>query len=254
MTISSTDIVYYASASMPEDNSTTSGGAIDTTTYVIPSSSSLWNSLSDTVEVLSSAAGDNTQTVTIYGRLATGVSTSDVISLNGTTVVAGAVTFDRINKIVVSGAHTGTITVRKATGDTTLASLPTGILASRRMFLNATADVSTGSSRDYYEKIFIKNTHGSLSLLGATVQENSDPSSNIAFNIDNAVNGTTSVASRLNTVPSSQNASFDSADKTVPGTNLAAGAAIGVWLKLTLAAGASPSTSTYTLRMTGSST
>jgi hypothetical protein len=254
MSIVNTDLKYYASANMPEDNTSTSGGIIDTTAYVVPTSSSLFNSLSDSVEIVSDDAGDITQTITIYGRLASGVITSDAIALNGTTVVNGVITFDRITKIVSSAHCDGTVTIRKATGDTTIASLPTGIQSIRRLFYNAAADVSGGSSRSFYEKIFIKNTHGTLALLSAVIQENSDPTGYITFDLEDAINDNNSVASRLDTAPTGMLGSFDSADKNVPGTDLGPGDVIGVWLKLTLAAGASPGVSTYTIRITGSST
>jgi len=253
MAIASTDIVFYASASMPEDNSTTSGGAIDTTAIVVFDSSTLANTLEDTVEILSSNAGDTTQTVTIYGRAASGSLVSEPLSLNGVTVVNGATTFERIMKIVVSASHAGTITIRKASDNTTIATLATGILSIRRLFYGAAADASGGSSRDFYEKVFAKNIHGTLSLLSAQVQENADPSALITFNIDNSVNASTSVASRLNTAPSSQVGSFDGSAKNVPTTDLAAGDAQGIWVKMTLPAGQAPTKSTYVIRVTGTS-
>src|SRR5687768_9744494 len=108
MPIVSTDIKFYGSANMQESDSGTQGGAIDLTTRVV------FTDLASagTVEAFSSSSADTTQTVTVYGRLATGVLTSEIISLNGTNVIAGAVSFERILKLVVSASHTGTITVR----------------------------------------------------------------------------------------------------------------------------------------------
>lgn len=252
MSIASTDIIFYGTASQAEDDSSTQGGDIDTTTIVVFDSSSLANSLSDTVKVVSSNAGDTSQTVTVTGRAASGSIVSEVLSLNGTTLVAGATTFLRLMKIVINASHTGTVTVTRATGGTVIATMVTGVLKIKRLFYNVSADASGGSSRDFYEKIFVKNTHASLSLLGAQIQENADPLSDITFDLESSVDGTNSTASRLNTAPSSMLGSFDSANKNVPGTDLASGSKIGVWLKLTLPAGTSPQVSTYTIRATGS--
>jgi hypothetical protein len=260
MAVAATDIVVYGAANRAQDNTSTQGGAIDTTVRYVFDSTSLANALNDTVEVLSSAAGDTTQTVTITGRTAAGVISTDPISLNGTTPVSGAVTFERILKIVVSGAHTGTITVRKATGDTTIVAIETGILEVRRLFYDAAADATGGSSREFHEKIFVKNIHATLALLGATFEENADPGANITFALEDAVNDSGSVANRL-TAPSAgdlASGGFSSSSKLLStidaGTaDLGAGVAIGVWVKLTLAAGASAAVNTWTLRVSGTS-
>jgi hypothetical protein len=252
MSIAASDLVFYASANMPEDNTSTSGGAIDATVKVIFDSSSLANSLNDTVEVLSSNAGDTTQTVTVTGRAASGSIVSENFSLNGTTVQNGATTFERILKVTVNASHSGTITIRKATGDTTIGTMETGILGLRRLFYAASSDASGGSSRDFYEKVFLRNNHGTLSLLSAQISESADPSGKITFALANSVNDTESVANRLS-APSSVTA-FNSTAKNVPGTDLAAASRIGVWLKLTLAAGDAAAVTTYTVGVTGSST
>lgn len=253
MSLSATDLVFYGSASMPEDNSTTSGGAIDTTTKIIFTDIAT----TDQVTVISSAAGDTTQTVTVYGRNAGGTIVSEDLSLNGTNRVTGAVAFERILKVVVNAAHTGTITVTQDNSPTftSIGTLESGVLTLRRLFYDSAADASGGSSRDFYEKIFIKNTNGTFTLSNAQIAEQSDPSANITFDLEDAVNDNNSTASRLNTAPTGMSSSFNGTTKTVPGGgNLIAGAAIGVWLKLTLAAGASAAKSTYTLRTTGTTT
>lgn len=252
MPIASGDLVIYGAANIAEADGATQGGAINTAVKYIFDSATLANAPGpDTVEVLSSNAGDTTQTVTVTGRNAGGSIVSDVLSLNGTSVVAGAVTFERILKVVVSAAHAGTITVRKATGDTTIGTLETGVTQLRRPFYNVAADASGGSSRDFYEKVFYKNNHATLALLAAAVSESADPGANITFDLEDAVNDNNSIANRLNTAPTGMLSTFASTSKNVPGTDLAAGAAIGVWLKLTLAAGTAPAKSTYTLNIAG---
>lgn len=252
MSIASTDLIAYGSANMPEADSLTTGGAIATTTRVIFDDTSLANTLNDTVEALSSSAGDNTQTVTVTGRNAAGVIVSDVLTLNGTTVINGVVTFERILKVVISASHAGTITVRKATGDTTIIAIEPGVTTVRRPFYDVAADVASGSTRNFYEKIFIKNTHGTLTLTNAYVTELADPLSTLTFTLATSVDDSETTANRQ-TAPSAVG-SFSSSQQSMPSSALAAGSAIGVWIKLTLAAGAAAAKTTYTLQAGGTST
>lgn len=253
MSVSASDLVFYGSASMPEDNSTTSGGAIDTTTKIIFTDIAS----TDQVTAISSAAGDTTQTVTVYGRNAGGTIVSEGLSLNGTNRVTGAVAFERILKVVVNAAHTGTITVTQDNSPTftSIGTLESGVLTLRRLFYDSASDASGGSSRDFYEKIFLKNTNSTFTLSNAQIAEQADPSGNMTFDLEDAVNDNNSVASRLNTAPTGMSSLFNGSTKTVPGGgNLITSAAIGIWVKLTLAAGTAAAKTTYTLRATGTTT
>lgn len=252
MSVSASDLVAYGSANMPEDNTSTSGGAIDTTTKVIFTDIAA----TDQVTVISDAAGDTTQTVTVYGRNAGGTIVSEGLSLNGTNRVTGAVAFERILKVVVNASHTGTITVTRDNTPTftEIGTLESGVLVLRRMFYDAAADASGGSSRDFYEKLFIKNNNGTTTLNSVQIAEQADPSGFITFDLEDAINDTNSVSDRLNDAPTGMLGTFTGATKSVPGGILAAGDRIGVWLKLTLAAGTAAAKSTYTLRTTGTTT
>lgn len=250
MSITATEIITYGSLNMPENNASTSGGGIDVTTKI----SFTDIAATDSVEFVSDNAAD-TMNITVYGRNAAGLIVSETKALNGTTpTVATTATFERILKVVLASAAAGTITIRRATGDTTIGTMEAGITTFRRLFYNAQADAAGGSSRDFYEKVFIKNTNSTLTLTEAEISENADPGANITFDLEDAVNDTNSVVSRLNTVPTGMLGTFTSAAKSVPGTSLEAGAAIGVWLKLTLAAGATAAKNSYTLRTSGSTT
>lgn len=238
---------------MAESDSVTQGGAISTAIKMLFTDITT----TDNVTIISTAGGDTTQTVTITGRLATGAISSEALSLNGTSRVVGATNFERILKIVVNAAHTGTITVARDNGPTytTIATLESGITQIRRPFYNVAADVpTTGSTRNFYEKIFIKNEHATLSLLSATVKEAADPTGFVTFDLESTVNGSNTSTNRITAPATGMLGSFDNTDKSVTGTNLDAGSYIGVWLKLTLAAGASPAKSTYTVRIDGVST
>lgn len=253
MSVAATDLVWYGSANMPESDSGSAGGAIDTAVRVVPDSASLFNTLNDTVEILSSDAGDTTQTVTVTGRNAAGSVVTDPISLSGTTPVSGAVTFERIEKIVVNAAHTGTITVRKATGDTLIVDIESGVLTIRRPFINVAADVAGGSARTYYEKIFCKNKHATLSLLGASLSESSDSEAQFEFAVEDAVNDNGTATDRTTPPAGITGDGFSSTAKSIPGTDLAAGSQIGVWLKLSLPAGDPATKAVYGLQIAGTS-
>ncbi len=129
---------------------------------------------------------------------------------------------------------------------------PNEITQIRRPFYNAVAP--TSGTRKYYDKLFFKNTHGTLSLTTAQVVEQADPTAKIAFGLaaskgDTGGNG---AGNSRQVAPSA--ITFDSATKAVPTNTLAAGETIGVWVELSLAAGDSPQDNTYTTRLTGNTT
>ena len=243
MSVVETDLLFMGALNMCEDDVSTVGGAIDTTCKVVFTDISAV----DDVEVLSSAAGDNTQTVTITGRSAAGALVSDTYTLNGTTPVVGANTreFERIMKIVISGSHTGTITVRKESDNVTIATLEPGILSVRRMFYNSSAEATGGSTREYFEKFYVYNSNATTALTSVTIAENSDPTTRITFDLEDAVDDNNSISDRLGTAPTGMLGSFDNTTKSVPGGILAPESGIGIWLKLTLPSGTSPTKSTW---------
>jgi hypothetical protein len=253
MSVTSSDIVVYGSANMPEADGTTSGGAIDTSVKIIFTDISA----TDEVEILSDAGGDTSQTVTVYGRDAGGSIVSETETLTGTTPVATAQAFERILKITCSSASHGTITIRKESDDVTIATMENGIDAVRRPFYDATAEASGGSAKVFYEKVFVQNDHATLSLLSATITASADPSGLLAFDLEDAVNDSNSTSNRLTSPAGGDmlgSPTWDDAEKAVPGTDLAAAGEIGVWLRLSLAAGQAAAKTTYTLTVAGSST
>jgi len=253
MSVSASDLVIYGAANIAETDGVTQGGAIDTTVRYVFDSASLVNTTGpDTVDVVSDNAGDTGITVTITGRNAAGDIVTDEYTLAGVAEQTGDTTFTSLMKIVLSGAAAGTVNVHEHSGSVTIVDIETGVTEVRVPFYNVAADAAGGSSRDFYEKIFFKNNNGTNDLLSAAVSEQADPSTYITFDLEDAQDDNNSVATRLNTPPSGMLGSFDSNSKNVPGTDLAAGSAIGVWLKLTLAAGTSASTTTYTIRLEGS--
>lgn len=248
MAIVASDLVAYGSASMPDDDTPTGiGGAIALTKRVVFTDISA----NDEVEALSSNAGDTTQTITFYGRDAAGNIVSEAETLNGVTPVVTAQVFASILKITLSAAAVGTVTVRKESDDVTIATFAPGETEIRRPFYDASAEASGGATRTYYEKIFLKNNHGSLALTAATVAETADPSTNVAFALEASLDGTdTNGAGARQTHTGGY--TFNSTTKNVANSqSLTAEAAQGVWLQLTLADGEAALNTSFTMQLAG---
>lgn len=251
MAIADTDIKWYGSALMPEDDTTEDGGgAIDATTKIEFTDITP----AGLVEMVSSEAGDTTQTVTIYGRNSAGELISQAKTLNGVTPVDFTLTWERILKAVMSATATGTVTIRKDGDAGNLITMEPGITEVRRLHYAAFAEESGGAERNYYEKIFAKNTHGTLTLTSAVVSEYADPSVVEAFAVESSLDGT-DVNTGQTRLQAPSGYTFNSSSKDVANSgNLTAGSAQGIWMRLTLAAGTAPAKTTVTMRVTGQTT
>jgi hypothetical protein len=85
----------------------------------------------------------------------------------------------------------------------------------------------------------------------AQVSESADPSGTITHGLATAVNDSGTTTNRQ-TAPAG--VTFAGTAANVPGTDLASGAAIGLWLNMTLGAAAAAIRSTYTSQISGSTT
>lgn len=246
MPIVSTDLVAYAAASRPTDDTSTVGGAIEPKVRVEFTDIAA----NDDIEVVSTSASD-TQNATLIGRSASGALVTETKALTGTTaaIFSTAGVLERVESLILASDAIGTVTVRRSVAGATIATIPVGERGFTRMFIGAIS--STTGAKSYYDKFFFKNNHATLALLAAAISESADPTTLISFALGNAVNDSTTSANRL-TAPGSVTA-FDNAAKNVPGTDLAAGAAIAVWLKLDLAQNGAPNKSTWTGQIAGNS-
>ena len=331
MSVLPSDIVVYGSANMQETDSGTQGGAIAASKRVV------FEDISPTgnIEIVSSNAGDTSQSVTVTGRNAAGELISEAKTLNGQTPVAMTTetAWERLMKAVKSATTTGDVAVMAVTktrsntaqggADSTASVMayidldasasavddeyagqvirttggtgsdqialvvdydgaqkrafvakdwatvpdgtttfdlaqgmmfeksPTEVLEVRRPFYDVSADVPGGSARDFYEKIFFKNNHATLSLTGATLAEQDDPSGKVDFGLAGTLDDSATSTDRT-TAPGG--ITFDSTTKNVANSqNHSAGAGQGVWLHLALAPGDAAQKTTYTLRESGSS-
>lgn len=252
MPVADTDIIAYAAINKPTDDTSTNGGAIDLDERVVFTDLAA----NDDVEVVSDNAGD-TMNITVTARNAAGETVQQTVALTGTSAVIlstmGVV--ERIQRALLASDAAGTVTVRRSVGGATIGTIPPGERGFRRMFINAVSDPS--SSKNYYEKIFLKNNHGTLSALNATVAQSADPTGKVTHLLSAAKDDSATSTNRL-TAPAAGDTldpdTFDDNSKAVPGTNLAAGEAIGVWLRLALNAAESPIKNTYTLALNFSTT
>lgn len=246
MAIAATDLVAYASANHPADDTSTAGGAIEPKVRI----EFTQIAANDDIELISSSASD-TMNATIVGRNAAGAIVSETAALTGTTakIFATLGVVERVLSVILASDAIGVVTVRRSVAGATLSTIPIGERGFRALFRDAVS--SPDAAKTYYEKLFLKNNHATLSLLSAVVTESADPSALLTFALAAAVNDTVTIANRL-TAPAG-GLTFNGSAKNVPGTDLAAGAAIGVWLKLDLAQNNAPVESTYTLQLAGNS-
>ncbi len=300
------ELWVYGSAVMPDDDSTLNiGGAIATSKTVE------FIDASGTLQGVSSAAGDTTQSVTVTYRDTAGIIQTLVIALNGTTPVTNAAVTERLLKAVKSATTTGDVAVETQTAERTgtaqvgststsiildsgasavddayrgrivrltggtgsaqirrvvkyvgttkvatvdrawsvtpdgtttfrlskgiyFAKSPVEVTEVRRPFYNAAG--STSTAKTYYEKVFVKNTHATLTLTTAEVQEVSDPDGFIDFALETTLNGTgtNGAGNNRQVAPSAGVGAFSSAAKPVTTGSLIAGDTQGVWLRLSL--------------------
>jgi hypothetical protein len=230
-------LVLYASLNVPDNDTGISGGAIDTLRRLDFSPLTTI----DFVELVSSGA--DTRSATIEGRDAGGAFTSEVMTLSGTSVVTSVNQYERILRVELANPGSGqSVTVRKATGDVLVRTIPGGEQGFIALFRRCTAP------GDYYIKGFWRNSNTSgFTLTSAEVQQFDDPETRITHALASSINDSGSVANRL----TSPGFTFNDSDKAVPGGSLAPTDRIGVWFKLSLQAGDPDFHSTYTSELTG---
>jgi hypothetical protein len=166
-----------------------------------------------------------------------------VVSYNGTSKVA---TVD-----IAWGTNPNSSSTFRVSKGVYFAKTPFEVSEVRRPFYNASADPS--SAETFYDKIFLSNEHATLTLTTASVVEFSDPSGDITFALETTLDGTGTNGGGNNrqVAPSSGVGTFDSTTKTVATGQIPAASRQGVWLKLSLAAGATAQNTTYVPELTG---
>ena len=220
------DLVLYCAASRADDDSSLVGGAVDTA----------WRPLD--IQFTSNAVvavisdGADTRTVTVEGRLAVGGAVdTEVITLTGTTEAVGAKAWERILKLTLSATYASrVVTVRQGPGGGTRHSLNPNETGAVLLFRKSQANGS--ATRTYYEKYFWKNNSTS-DLTSANDEETADVAALYDMGLAPSVGDSATAANRL-TAPAS--VTFNTGPQNIPGGGtLAAGSAVGVWFRMSLA-------------------
>jgi hypothetical protein len=252
MPVASTDLVLYASASMPDTDAGVSGGAIDTLRRV----DFTQLAANDDIEVVSTSASD-VQNCTIEARTASGTIVSETLALTGVTakIFAGNGVVERVVKVELASVAVGTITVRRSVAGASVRDIPVGERGFMMAFRKGASDPS--SIVNYYTKLFWKNVHATLALLAATTKQNADPAARI-MHLNAAAQGDAATSTTRITAPGAADTqdpdTFDDTAKAIPGTDLLAAGTIGLWLRLQLPAADAPNRTTYTPELSGQST
>lgn len=246
MSIVAADLVAHLPANLPEDDVSTAGGARVSTSR--PLDSQFAASAQPYIE--SDNAGDTTQTVTIEGRDTGGGVISEAKTLNGTTPVAFTNTFERILNTIISAACTGTVLIKQGSGGTTRHTFAPGELKNAIFFQRSS---SSGSIEIRYEKVFLTNTHGTLTLNSAQVTLTADPDSRFRIGVHTSKDDTATITDRT-TTPGGITFVDDSTAQNVPTGQLDAGEAIGVWIEQNLPASDAARKTTFTVQLSGTTT
>lgn len=123
-----------------------------------------------TIEVVSTAAGDTTQRVTVYGLDGSGDPISESFDLNGVTPVVSTLTFTTVLGCRMDAAAVGTVTVDASGGGATIltmapAALVAGMVEAVAMFVAAGTISSVAAAAESGDLILVgTNTVGATTL------------------------------------------------------------------------------------------
>jgi hypothetical protein len=244
MPITAAELILRSSANDPSDDTSLAGGAISTT-----SRPDLTQWSANAVAAVISDGAD-TRTVTITGRLATGVIDTEVLTLTGAVEVVGAKTWERVLSAVASATSgTRTVSVRQGSGGTVRATISINETTRHILFRDSTSEASEAVR---FAKVFSENTNGTLTLTSAAVKLTADPAARIKIGLA-PTKGDTATTTNRKTAPGGITFSDDNVSLGVPTGNLAAGEEIGIWIEQRLPANDPPNKSTMTIETSGSS-
>jgi hypothetical protein len=202
-------------------------------------------SISSSELIFYSSANIPTDDTTTSGGAISTTSRPELTQFSGAAIVQIVSDGADTRAVTVTGR---TISVKEGAGGTVRATISVNETTRHIAFQNSASDPSTTKARS--EKVFGKNTNGTLTLTAATVTLTADPTGNITIALAASVDDSGSVANRL--ASTGLTFSDDSVALTVPGGgNIPAGSAIGVWVLQSLAAAAAATKSTFTLKLQG---
>jgi hypothetical protein len=251
MSVLSTDLIYYAAknsagaaAGPVADDTSLIGGDIDTTRRPVFTQMAA----NSTIRVVSDGA--DTRNVTVTGRLADGTVDTEILTLNGTTAVTGAKTFERIQKVeAASTSGTRLVTVTNSANSVTFGTIPVNEIGFFMMFENSASDPS--ATRTRYSLMYVKNTNGSTALTSANIQLQADASGKLTIALGTAKGAAGTTTNRL-TAPGSVSAySGVGSNIAVPTGSLGAGEYIAVVVKQSLSAADAAVKNNFSVQITG---
>lgn len=244
MPIVAADLKAFGSVNHAEDDTATQGGAIS----IVKRVEFTPLAANDDLEVLSDNAAD-TMNMTLTGRNAAGAIVSETKALTGTTAAIFSTLgiVERFLKGVLASAAAGIITVRRSVAGATVATLEVGETEVRRLFYDSASESSLTTR---HEKFFMKNDHATLTLTNAEIELTADPAATIRIGGAPSVDDTATVANRK-AAPASVTFVDDSVSQAVPGGDIAAASAIGIWAEMIRAADAPAIKDTFTVQLSG---
>ena len=243
-------IVPYCASSHPQTDSASPGGGVDTSMRAVFTDLAV----DDDIEVLSDDVDDVGISILVRGRDSSENAVQQLAQLNGTTAVILSTlgVIDRIQEVILTDLTEGNITVRRSVSGATIGVIPSGELGFRRVFRSAYPHPT--QSKLYYEKIFLRNNHPTVTLQSAVISESADPSGSLVFTLDALKDDDSTSETRLD-APSTDDTdpdTFDASAKSVPeGGGLDPFEVIGIWLRITVDAAETPFKNTYTLGVSG---
>jgi len=244
MPLAITDIPWYALANMPQDDVSTGGGAVDLN---VRPEITQW-AANNIAQIVSDGA--DTRTVTVTGRLASGIEDTEAIVANGTTPVSGSKVWERVMSFVTTTNASRIISIKEAAGGTIRATIS---LNETSRIIHFRRSSSAAGVVIRYEGGAFRNNHATLALTTAAVKLIADPAARIRIGVDTSKGGSSTIANRV-TAPGGITFVDDNVSQAVPTGTLAATENIRVWIEENLPANDPPNKNTFTLELSGAST
>jgi hypothetical protein len=185
MSVLISDIRIYGSQDMPEADGSTVGGLIDFHKRVefgtLPTPSSTPPFTATQYDVVSSSASDAGQ-ITFNGRESTGlIPTPEVLTLNGTTKVTSANSYERLLSALTTGASNAfNLTAPSGTGSQAVGDVA---LMSHTLTVTGTAQTATNATSAAPAVIELQSTQGASVSVGDIIRITNNTPSGVEYQL-----------------------------------------------------------------------
>jgi hypothetical protein len=243
------DLVAYHAATQSDVDGSTVGGAIDTLRR--PDFTQI--AANDTIQALSSAAGDTAITVTMTGRSAAGSIVTETKTLTGTTAITFNTlgTVERVLQAELSAAAAGTITIQRTTGAVLIRTIPIGERGFSAIFRKGSSS-STSGTRQLLREVLLEVTRTRRTHCSARRVRVGGPVRDVITTWPRRFRERLRHDDEPPNGARRRHVRRDCGQRA--GNRSGATAAIGVWLNMTLATNNAAIRSTYTSQISGSTT